>query len=79
MYCVLLFDVMLISPMPCLRVLLQVDEQVIDEPGTQLVENTEQELIEGKLCLDHSLYPIMFYIITVAFLGLILMGTNRSP
>jgi hypothetical protein len=50
MYYVLLFDVMLISPMPCLCVLLRVDEQVNEEPGTQLVENTEQELIEGKLC-----------------------------
>jgi hypothetical protein len=31
-------------------VLLRVDEQVIEEPGTQQVETTEQELIEDKLC-----------------------------
>jgi hypothetical protein len=42
--------VMLISHVICLFVLLRVDEQVIEEPGTQQVENTEQELVEGKLC-----------------------------
>jgi hypothetical protein len=31
-------------------VLMQVDEQVTEDPGAQLVETTEQELIEGKLC-----------------------------
>jgi hypothetical protein len=41
---VLMFDVILILPIPCLFVLLRVDEQVTEEP------NTEQELIEGKLC-----------------------------
>jgi hypothetical protein len=33
-----------------LLVLLRVDEQVTTEPGAQQVENTEQELTEGKLC-----------------------------
>jgi hypothetical protein len=47
---VLMFVVMLISPIPCLFVLLRVDEQVTKEPGTQQMENTEQELVEGKLC-----------------------------
>jgi hypothetical protein len=50
MHYVLLFDVMLISPMPCMFVLLRVDEQVIEEPRNQQVEDTKQELIEGKLC-----------------------------
>jgi hypothetical protein len=45
-----MFVVMLISPIPYLFVLLQVDEQVTKEPVTQQVENTEQELVEGKLC-----------------------------
>jgi hypothetical protein len=31
-------------------VLLQVDEQATEDPGTQQVENTEQELVEGELC-----------------------------
>jgi hypothetical protein len=31
-------------------VLLHVGEQVTKEPGTQQVENSEQELVEGKLC-----------------------------
>jgi hypothetical protein len=47
---VLMFVGMLISPIPCLFVLLRVDEQVTQDPGTQRVETTEQELIEGKLC-----------------------------
>jgi hypothetical protein len=47
---VLMFGVMLILPIPCLYVLLRVYEQVTEEPGTQQVENIEQELIEGKLC-----------------------------
>jgi hypothetical protein len=33
----------------CLFVLLRVDEQVTEKPGTQQVENTVQELVEGKL------------------------------
>jgi hypothetical protein len=50
MYYSLMFGVMLIFPMQCLFVLLRVDEQATEEPGTQQVENSEQELIEGKLC-----------------------------
>jgi hypothetical protein len=47
---VLIFDVMLISPIPYLFVLLRVDEQATEDPVTQQVENTEQELVEDKLC-----------------------------
>jgi hypothetical protein len=50
MHSVLMFGVMLISPVHCLFVLLRVDEQATEDPGTQQVENTEQELVEGKLC-----------------------------
>jgi hypothetical protein len=46
----LMFGVMLISHVPCLFVLLRVDEQVIEDPGVQQVEAAEQELVEGKLC-----------------------------
>jgi hypothetical protein len=46
----LMFGVMLISPIACLFVLLRVDEQAIEDPGVQQVDNTEQELVEGKLC-----------------------------
>jgi hypothetical protein len=46
----LMFGVMLISPIPCLFVLLRVDEQATENLGTQQVENTEHELVEGKLC-----------------------------
>jgi hypothetical protein len=45
-----MFDVMLISAIPCLIVLLRVDEQVTEDPGAQQVETTEHELVEGKLC-----------------------------
>jgi hypothetical protein len=47
---------MLISSISYLFVLLWVDEQVTEDPGTQQVENTEQELIEGKLCP----WPVFF-------------------
>jgi hypothetical protein len=47
---------MLISPIQCLFVLLRVDEQVIEEPGAQQVGDTEQELVEGKLCT----WPLFF-------------------
>jgi hypothetical protein len=50
MHYVLMFGVMLISPILCLFVLLRVDKQATEDPGTQQVENTEQELVEGKLC-----------------------------
>jgi hypothetical protein len=50
MHYVLMFGVMLISPISCLFVLLRVDEQVTEDPGTQQVENTEQELVECRLC-----------------------------
>jgi hypothetical protein len=46
----LIFGVMLIFHIPCLFLLLRVDEQATEDPGTQQVENTEQELVEGKLC-----------------------------
>jgi hypothetical protein len=45
-----MFGVMLISPIPCLFVLLRVNEQVTEDPGTQQEKNSNQELIEGKLC-----------------------------
>jgi hypothetical protein len=51
-----MFGVMLISPIPCSFVMLRVDEQVTEDPGTQQVVNTEQELIEGKLCP----WPLLF-------------------
>jgi hypothetical protein len=41
---------MLISPIPCLFVLLRVDEPVAEDPGVQQIEVAEQELIEGKMC-----------------------------
>jgi hypothetical protein len=42
--------VMLISTIPCLFVLLRVDEPATEDPGVQRVETAEQELVEGKLC-----------------------------
>jgi hypothetical protein len=46
----LLFGVMLISAIPCLFVLMRVDEPATEDPGVQLVETAEQELVEGNLC-----------------------------
>jgi hypothetical protein len=50
MHSVLLFGVMLISVIPCLFVLLRVDEPATEDPGVQQVETAKQELVEGKLC-----------------------------
>jgi hypothetical protein len=35
---------------PCVFVLLRLDEQATEDPGVQQVETAEQELVEGKLC-----------------------------
>jgi hypothetical protein len=51
-----MFGVMLISLVPCLFVLLWVDEQATEDPGVQQVDNSEQELVEGKLCP----WPLLF-------------------
>jgi hypothetical protein len=45
-----MFGVMLISSIPFLFVLLRVDGQVSEDLEARQVENTEQELVEGKLC-----------------------------
>jgi hypothetical protein len=37
----------------CLFVLWRVEEPVTEDPGEQQIEVAEQELIEGKLYLDH--------------------------
>jgi hypothetical protein len=29
---------------------MRVNEQVIEDPGVQQIEDAEQELVEGKLC-----------------------------
>jgi hypothetical protein len=50
MHYVLMFGVMLIYVIPCLFVLIRVDEQATQEPGVQQVETAEQEIVEGKLC-----------------------------
>jgi hypothetical protein len=34
----------------CFFVLWRVEEPVAEDPGAQLIEVVEQELIEGKLC-----------------------------
>jgi hypothetical protein len=35
---------------PCVFILLRVDEQATKDLGIQHVETAEQELVEGKLC-----------------------------
>ena len=41
---------MLIFAILCMFVLMRVDEQATEDPGVQLVDNAEKELVEGKLC-----------------------------
>jgi hypothetical protein len=51
MYFVYMFGVMLIFLyILCMFVLMRVDEQATEDPGLQLVETVEQELVEGKSC-----------------------------
>jgi hypothetical protein len=50
MHSVMLFSVMLVSIIPCLFVLLRVDEQATEHLGVQQVDTAEHELVEGKLC-----------------------------
>jgi hypothetical protein len=38
-------------------VLTRVDEQATEDPGPQLIESAEQELVEGKFALDHFFLP----------------------
>jgi hypothetical protein len=45
----------------------------------QQVEVAEQELIEGKLCLDHLLFPSHVLNNYNNLHRLILMGSNRLP
>jgi hypothetical protein len=75
---VLMFVVMLISPIPCLFVLLRVDEQVTKEHGTQQVENTKQELVEFY-ALDQFSIPNNVHVNHYDLHRLTLMGPNRSP
>jgi hypothetical protein len=44
-----MFGVMLILYLYCLLVLLLVDEQMTEEPEAPQVEDSELELVEGKL------------------------------
>jgi hypothetical protein len=50
MHFVYMLIVMLIFAILCMFVLMRVDEQATEDPGVQLVESAEQELVEGKLC-----------------------------
>jgi hypothetical protein len=45
-----MFGVMLFFPIQYLFVLLRVDDQVTEEIKAPQVEDSEQELAEGKLC-----------------------------
>jgi hypothetical protein len=49
---------------------MRVDEQATEDPGPQLVEIAEQELVEGKLCPCSLLfYPVMFLLIIMICIG----------
>jgi hypothetical protein len=47
MHSVMMFGVMLISPVLSLFVLLRVDEQATEDPGGHKVENTDQGALRG--------------------------------
>jgi hypothetical protein len=79
MHYVLMFGVMLIYVIPCLFVLIRVDEQATQEPGVQQVETAEQEIVEGKLCPWSLIFTQSFFINHNDLHRLILMGPNRLP
>jgi hypothetical protein len=41
---------MLLLLLYCVFVLMRVDEEVTEEPEASQIEDSEQELVEGKLC-----------------------------
>jgi hypothetical protein len=49
--------VKLISPIPCLFVLLRVDEPVAEDPGVQQVEVNEQCSLKVSCVIDHFYLP----------------------
>jgi hypothetical protein len=57
MHSVLMFVVMLISPIPCLFVLLRVDEQATEDPGTQQVKLLSRSSWKASCALDHFYLP----------------------
>jgi hypothetical protein len=71
-----MIGVMLILHIPCLSVWLRLavrSRETEDHPGTWNLKS------QASCALDHFYYPIMFFIITYSCIGLILMGSNRSP
>jgi hypothetical protein len=57
MHYILLFGVMLISPLPCLFVLLRVDEQATEDPGTHRWKILNRSSLKASCMLDHFYLP----------------------
>jgi hypothetical protein len=68
--------VMLILSILCLFVLLRL---AVRSRGSKESSWYLESQVQGKLCLDHFCYPIIFFIVIIQCIGLILMGLNRSP
>jgi hypothetical protein len=71
-----MFGVMLILPMPCLFVLLRQargHESLEEQVGTWNLKS------QASCALDHSYYPIMFFIIIYSCISLILMDPIGHP
>jgi hypothetical protein len=54
---VLMFGVMLISPVPCFFVLLRVDGQATEDPSAEQVENTEQDDLHRLILMGPNRSP----------------------
>jgi hypothetical protein len=57
MHYIPLFGVMLISPALCLVVLLRVDEQVIEDPGTSKWKLLSRSSLKLSCALEHFYLP----------------------
>jgi hypothetical protein len=79
MHFVVLFGVMLISPIPCWLVLLRIDEQVTEVLETQQVDTTGRSSMKASCALDHFYLPNIVHVNHYDLHRLILMGPNRSP
>ena len=79
MHFVLMFGVMLISPILCLFVLLRVDEQANEDPGDQQWKILSRSSLKASCALDHFYSPNNVPVNHYDLHRLILMGPNMSP
>jgi hypothetical protein len=79
MHYVLMFGVLLISYIPCLFVLLRIDEQAIEDPSNQQVEILSRSSLKASCALDHFYLPNNVLYNHFGMIRLNFDGPIRSP